>query len=154
LGLPSGLFPTGFPTKTLYMPCIARSLSLIPCRLVGEPEQTSRGSRSHMRLNHCTFVIWEEEVLAQAARGCDHVTCRMIVESGNTAESLMGCCCSRSCCCSFGHVKRVLVWAAAEPRAESHKAKWQGFYRSNPPYGTNKLNPFSVGLFSWTSRQK
>jgi hypothetical protein len=73
LGLPSGLFPTGFRTKTLYVPCIARPFSLIPCRLVGESEYTSRESRSYMPVNHCPSVIGEEEGLAQAARGCDHV---------------------------------------------------------------------------------
>jgi len=74
------------------MPYIARLFSLIRCRLVGEPEQTSQESPSHMRVNQCPSVIGEEEVQAQAARGCDRVTCRMIVESGNTDESLMGYC--------------------------------------------------------------
>jgi len=74
LGLPCGLFPTGFRTITMCMPCIARLFSLIPCRLVGKPVQTSRESRSHMHVNHYPSVIGEEEVLAQASRGCDHVT--------------------------------------------------------------------------------
>jgi hypothetical protein len=71
---PCGLFPTGFRAITMCMLFIARLFSLIPRRLVGKPVHTSRESLSHVHVNHYLSVIGEEEVLAQASRGCDHVT--------------------------------------------------------------------------------
>ena len=54
LGLPSGLFPSGFPTKTLYTPPLVTHTRHIPSP---SPNTLTKTNRVHKIL----FLIWEME---------------------------------------------------------------------------------------------
>jgi hypothetical protein len=50
LGLPSGLFPTGFPIKTLYAFLFSPHACYMPCP-------------SHPRVDHCNYTWWRVQVM-------------------------------------------------------------------------------------------
>ena len=76
LGLPSGLFPSGFPTKTLYAPLLLTHMRHMP-----SPSHSSRFYNPHNIVIDRLFIMFSEfDSLSSQLFGCNSIILMMLMK--------------------------------------------------------------------------